>query len=418
MAKDDLTPLVTNVPLRIAFAQVAPELVEARKPIDALRATLPEFPTSMVFQERPADHPRTTHRHHRGEYLSPRDAVSPQLPSLFAASGRPANRLEFARWLASRHNPLVARVTVNRAWRALFGEGLVRTNGDFGTQSDPPTHPALLDWLAVEWMESGWSMKDLHRRLVLSATYRQSSRWTEESRQNDPGNRQWGRGGRFRLDGEVVRDALLRASGLLSNKMFGPGVYPPQPASVTELAYGSTAWVSSHGDDRFRRSIYTFAKRTAPFAAFTVFDGPSGEVCLARRDRSNTPLQALTLMNDEMYVEMARALAFHALADVKETAGDAQRAEGVAVNVFRRLVTRPPTPDELRLIVAFHERQRDRLASGELSLDAIVGESGNATRGTTGSEVDRATDGAIIELAAWTLCARSLMNLDEVVTKQ
>ena len=342
--------------LRRQYAAQAPELTEARKPIDEARKQLPGLPTTMVLQERPADNPRLTQRHHRGEYLSGREEVAPGIPAFLAALTEhpPENRLEFACWLVSRENPLAARVEVNRAWRAFFGRGLVDAIADFGTQSEPPSHPALLDWLACEFMDRGWSRKQLHRLIVLSATYRQSSSASAERFASDPDNRWLARGPGHRIDAEVVRDLFLTASGLLNPAIGGPSVYPPQPASVTALAYGSTAWPTSTGPDRYRRSLYTYSKRTAPFAAYLTFDGPSGETCLARRDRSNTPLQALTLLNDEMYLEFARALAADVCRSVPDEAG--RRKRGILI--FRRLLSRPPIEAELDALLAFYDAQR------------------------------------------------------------
>ena len=228
------------------------------------------------------------------------------LPDLPA--GRRGNRLTLARWLVSRDNPLTARVTVNRQWAAIFGAGIVRTTGDFGSQGEPPTHPELLDWLAVRFMDDGWSIKRLTRLIVTSAAYRQSSRVTPRLREKDSENRLLARGPRVRLDAELIRDDVLRAAGLLSGKMYGPSVFPPQPLSVTtEGAYAALNWVPSRGEDRYRRSLYTFSRRSSPFAAYITFDAPSGEVCCPRRDLSNTPLQALTLMNSDLFVEPAQA---------------------------------------------------------------------------------------------------------------
>ena len=224
-------------------------------------------------------------------------------------AGQPHNRLTFARWLVDPRNPLVGRVTMNRQWAAFFGRGIVRTAEDFGFTGDPPTHPELLDWLAVEFVSRGWSLKEMHRLIVTSATYRQSSRVTPELLARDPDNKLLARGPRLRLEAELVRDAALGASGLLSHKVGGPSVFPPQPAGVTaEGAYGALGWKPSEGPDRYRRGLYTFSKRTAPFAMFTTFDAPSGEACVARREVSNTPLQALTLLNDAVFIECAQAL--------------------------------------------------------------------------------------------------------------
>ena len=400
---------------RLYYLRVSPELAEARKPIDKLRNQLPSFPATMVFTERPADNPRTTHRHHRGEYLSPREEVTAGLPEIFAVTSGPAptDRISLARWLVSDDNPLVARVTVNRAWQAFFGAGLVETPGDLGTQADAPTHPDLLDWLAVEFVENGWSMKELHRTIVTSATYRQDSLVTSLLLQRDPRNRLLGRGPRFRVGAETVRDVMLHASGLLSEKMYGPSVYPPQLASVAALAYGNFKWTPSTGDDRYRRSLYTFSKRTAPFAAYTVFDGPTGESCTARRDRSNTPLQALTLLNDEMYLEMSRALADRVVGD--SSTDDSSTDEEIATGIFRRLVIRPPSEKELAAILQYQQSQQNRVEAGDLDAGKILGRpKPGATDDAKGVNAVNLTPA---EAAAWTMVARALMNLDEAITK-
>ncbi len=405
--------------LRQHFLRVAPELADAHKEIDKLKRELPDFPTTLVMRERPADNPRETFRHHRGEYLTPREQVTPELPEIFrqddgqrvsssASQTQPADRLSFARWLASDQNPLVGRVTVNRSWQAFFGQGLVRTSSDFGTQGTPPTHPELLDWLAAQFVTPksagspeagpgkgglGWSLKALHRLIVTSATYRQNSRVLPEHMTRDPENRLLARSPRLRVDAEMVRDIALKASGLLSPKIGGPSVYPPQPASVTALAYGNVPWKPSEGEDRYRRSLYTFSQRTAPFAAYLVFDGPTGENCTARRERSNTPLQALTLMNDEMFLEMSRTLA-------KRAVESTSSAESRAAFIFRRCATRAPTEDELASLIKFQQHQFQRLRNGELD-SAVICQSHNPAP----------------ELAAWIMVARAVMNLDETITK-
>ncbi|MEQ2009535.1 MAG: PSD1 and planctomycete cytochrome C domain-containing protein, partial [Limisphaerales bacterium] len=311
--------------LREHFFLVAPELKDARVEIERLRKP-PTYQTTLVLRERPPENPRPTHRHHRGEFLSPKEAVAPAVLGVLnpLPSGAPTNRLGFAHWLVSPENPLTARVTVNRQWAAFFGRGLVRTTEDFGLQGDAPTHPELLDWLAVEFMKHGWSLKQLHKLIVTSATYQQSSSVgadvrrlassqsaiaNRQSPMTDPDNKLLSRFPRARLDAELIRDSVLRASGQLSPKIGGPSVYPPQPASVTsEGVYGGKSWNESTGEDRYRRGLYTFAKRSAPYAMFNTFDGPSGEACVARRDVSNTPLQALTLLNDTVILEAAQAL--------------------------------------------------------------------------------------------------------------
>lgn len=379
------------------FIRTDPAFAETRKKIDALEDRIPATPATLVMRERPPSDPRATHRHHRGEYLNAEESVKPAVPEVFPPlpEGAPANRLTFARWLVSESNPLAARVPVNRAWQAFFGRGLLKSSDDFGTQSPLPSHPELLDWLAVEFVKKGWSRKELHRLIVSSATYRQSSTISSELLVADPENVLLARGPRFRLDGEIVRDQALAASGLLSEKMGGPGVYPPQPESVAKMAYGNQTWPISKGEDRHRRSLYTFAKRTAPFAAFTVFDGPTGESCVARRDRSNTPLQALTLLNDSMYLEMAEALA-------GREAKRERSSEEIATALFRRVLVRPPSAEETSQLISYFETQKPRFDSGELRA----------------AEFLPTAKPAEPELAAWTLVARALLNLDETITKE
>lgn len=403
--------------LKRYFATVAPELATERQAIDQLRAQRPVLPTSLVLQERPANNPRPTHRHHRGEFLQPKETVEPGVLSFLPPlpNGAKANRLALARWLVSADNPLTARVIVNRQWGAFFGKGLVKTQEDFGFQGTLPTHPELLDWLATDFVGKpeirnsklerihsplAWSLKRLHRLIVTSATYQQSSRVTDELLTKDAANDLLGRAPRFRLEAELVRDSLLRASGLLGRKLGGPSVFPPQPANITtEGSYGQLAWKVSEGLDRHRRSLYTFAKRTAPFAMFTTFDAPSGEACVCRREVSNTPLQALTLLNDGMFLEAAQALG-------REFASAPQHAETNATdkrlaNLFRRCLTRTPTADELALLRKFLDAQRQRLAAKELDATTLAGPG----------------DGEAVERAAWTLLARAILNLDEAVTK-
>ena len=381
------------------FAAVAPELASAREPIERDEAALRgQPPTTLVMRERPAPAARRTRLRHRGDYTQPREEVTPAVPAFLPplAADAPADRLALARWLVSGEHPLVARVAVNRQWQAFFGRGLVATTEDFGVQGSPPSHPELLDWLAVAFREDlGWSMKRLHRLIVTSGTYRQSSAVGTAAIDGDPDNRLLARGPRVRLDAEVIRDGALVAAGLLSETMYGPGVRPPQPEGVTEVAYGSPRWEASQGDDRHRRSIYTFQKRTAPFAMTTTFDGPSGEACIARRETSNSALQALTLLNDPMFVEVARTLG----TAVWRSAGD---DAGRLANLGRRVLSRPFDDGERAELIAFLDLQRRRLEDGELDAAAVLGDSG--------------ADAA--ERAAWTLVARAVMNLDEAIVKR
>ena len=365
--------------LRKRFLETSPEVATHAKALESLRKRIPRGQATLVMRERPASNPRPTFLHHRGEYLSPRQEVKPGVPAFLPGLPKdaPANRLSFARWLFAPENPLTARVAVNRQWQAFFGRGFVTTLEDFGYQSEAPTHPELLDWLAVEFQRTGWSVKKLHRLIVTSATYRQSSRVTPQLLEKDRENRWLARGSRFRLDAEVIRDSSLLAAGLLSFKMGGPGVYPPQPASVTsEGTYGQIQWKPSEGEDRYRRSLYTFIKRTAPFAMATTFDAPTGEACVARRDVSNSPLQALTLLNDAMFMEAAAALG-------KAAQALPENDDARITFILRRCVTRPPAPEEVALFRGFLQARR---ASG---LDAK---------------------------AVWTAIARAALNLDESIT--
>jgi len=379
------------------FVKTTPDLAKERKAIDTLRSQLPAYSTTLVMDERPRENPRRTFIHHRGEFLQTRDEVSPDVPAILHSFPKdaPRNRLAFARWLVSPDNALVGRVTVNRHWAVFFGRGIVPTVGDFGLQGELPSHPELLDWLALEFINEGWSVKRLHRLIVMSSTYRQSSRSSIERNQLDPSNRLLGRGPRVRLDAEQVRDFVLRASGLLAEKSGGPSVFPPQPASVTtEGTYGQLRWQVSPGLDRYRRGLYTYSKRTAPFALFGTFDGPSGEVCVARRDTSNTPLQALTLLNDQAIHEAAQHLG-NTMANEKGTF--TERAK----RLYRRILTRPPTDRESKMILTFLETQMRRFFNKELDASAVAGP------GT----------GDVNERAAWTTLTRALFNLDESIVK-
>ena len=381
------------------YLSIAPEVAPARAKIDALRRTMPKYTTTLVMEERESANRRATHIHKRGEFLNLADRVGSGIPDLFPTEKvPPRDRLELARWIASKDNPLTSRVTVNGMWMTFFGRGIVATAEDFGTRGDPPSHPELLDWLAVEFPARGWHPKAMHRLIVTSATYRQSSKATAEQMARDPKNVMLARGARFRVDAEVVRDVALRASGLLNPSLGGPSVYPPQPDGVTSLVYGQAAWPTSSGADRYRRGLYTYVKRAAPFAAFTLMDAPSPELACVRRERSNTPLQALTLLNDAAFVEAAHALALRALAEAPVTAEDRARF------LVRSCLARWPSDDELAMLLKFHEKELTRFRSG-----------GVDPKGVAGSE----TKGfALDEVAAWTLTARVVLNLDETITRE
>ncbi len=387
------------------WATVAPELKAARAAIEALRKQLPTPPTTLVMHERPADHPRITFRHHRGEFLQPREQITAGVPAWLPSlpKGEAANRLAFARWIASPSNPLTARVAVNRQWQAFFGRGIVRTLDDFGYQGEAPSHPELLDWLAAEFVAPSdpkdgqpWSIKRLHRLIVTSATYQQSSKVTPELLAKDPENKLLARAPRVRLEAEQIRDSALKAAGLLSTKMYGPGVFPPQPANVTtEGTYGRLEWNVSNGEDRYRRGLYTFAKRTAPYAMGSTFDAPSGEACLARREVTNNALQALTMLNDTVLLDAAQALGRRVVAHAGKT------EERVAY-LFRLCLGRAPRAEEATKLAAFYEAQRARFAIDPDRADAVAG----------------IGEGIAAERAAWTATARVILNLDEFITKE
>ena len=391
--------------LRNAFLLNAPQLTKHAKKIHDLRRR----PASLevpVLAERPAENPRPTFLQNRGEYLQPKDRIDARVPEALHPFPADAtkNRLEFARWLVSEANPLTARVVANRHWAAFFGTGLVKTLDDFGMQGESPSHPELLDWLAVSLMNEGWSIKSLHRKIVLSSTYRQSSDFSSRSSDRSkptksgmPEARLLARFPRTRLDAEVIRDVVLKSTGLLSLKQGGPPVRPPQPDGISEASFGRPKWQASKGEDRYRRSVYTYQKRTAPFAMLTTFDAPSGEACIARRDVSNTALQALTLLNDDMFLEAARALG-KLLAE--STDGDRSRIE----NAFARVLTRPPSETEVTRLQTFVENQR-----------SVIHDERGA--GTEPKHADGHANEHAVEIDVWTNVARALFSLDETLTK-
>ena len=387
------------------YRSIAPALLETREQLATQRKIeeelKKEIPTTLVLKE--LAKPRETHIHLRGNFLSKGDAVSPGVPGVLPPlpAGAPPNRLTLAKWLVDRGNPLTARVTVNRFWAQYFGRGLVETQEDFGTQGTPPTHPELLDWLAVEFMESGWDMKALHRLIVHSATYRQSSRLTPELAEIDPANRLYARGPRFRVPAEMVRDITLAASGLLKRKIGGPSVFPHQPEGIWTQIYGDEKWGLSAGEDKYRRGLYTYWKRTSPYPSFFSFDAPSREVICTRRPRTNTPLQALTTLNDPAFVEAAQVMA----RKVSSVIGPdpAKRAE----YAFRLCVARPPQPKELERVLAIYEAELANYRKDVKAAEAMAfGAVGKAPEGFD-----------VCELAAWSVVANVLLNLDETITK-
>ena len=343
----------------------------------------------------------------RGEYDKRRDKLSPATPAVFPPMNAdlPSNRLGLARWLLQPDHPLTARVTVNRIWQELFGVGIVRTSGDFGIAGEMPSHPELLDWLAVEFREKGWDVKGFYKMLVMSATYRQSAVTTKEKLAKDPQNGLLSRGPRFRMDAEMVRDYALASSGLLVDKIGGPSVKPYQPDGVWEavaMPMSDTAkYKQDSGEKLYRRSLYTFWKRSAPPASMEIFNAPSRESCTVRRERTDTPLQALVTLNDPQFFEAARNLAQRTLKEGGEK--EAERLDYMA----RQVVARPLSSKERRIVENLLKEMRthyesERKAAGEV---IAVGE----------SLVDGTLD--VPELAAYTMVANQLMNLDEVLNK-
>jgi mono/diheme cytochrome c family protein len=400
------TPLQVRKLRRYFLDHEAPlDLRQAREQFLRLRRQreklIESFPTTMVMKEMPA--PRDTFVLLRGEYDKHGEKVTPGVPASLPPlpEGVPNNRLSLARWLVDPANPLTARVTVNRYWQMLFGTGLVKTVEDFGSQGEWPSHPDLLDWLATEFVHTGWDIKATLRTIVTSATYRQSSRVTRELLRRDPENRLLARGPRFRLSAEMVRDQALFASGLLVEKVGGPSVKTYQPASLwKELA--NAEYKPDTGENLYRRSLYTFWKRTVAPPDMIAFDAAGRETCIVRQTRTNTPLQALTLMNDVTYVEASRVLAQRVLAEGGAT------PEQCLTWMFRLLTARPPRPAELTVLCANLEQHRTRYRKDHQAALKLVGV-GEAGR-------DEKLD--VAELAAYTAVANLILNLDETITKE
>jgi hypothetical protein len=363
-------------------------------------------PTTLVFKE--TAKPRPAYMLKRGQYDQRGEQVERATPAFLPPmkSELPKNRLGFAKWLLDPAHPLTARVAANRMWQQLFGVGIVKTSEDFGNQGEQPSHPKLLDWLAVNFRESGWDMKAFMKTMVMSATYRQTSKATPDAYKRDRENRLFARGPRFRLDAEVLRDQALATSGLLVNKMGGPGVKPPQPDGLWfAVGYSGSNTVRFKrdvgADKVYRRSMYTFWKRTSPPPMFDILDAPSRENCTIRRERTNTPLQALLLMNEAQYIESARRLAENAM-----KAGRTPAA--IASHMFEQVTVRKPESLDMDDMLAEY---RDVLA--EYKKDV---ESAKKLISIGDTKPDPTLNAS--ELAAWTMVANVVLNLDEVVTKE
>lgn len=359
--------------------------------------------TVPVMRELEPSKRRETRVQIRGSHLNLGDVVQPATPVAFhPIVESEKNRLGFARWLVDRNNPLTARVAVNRFWQQLFGIGLVRTSEDFGAQGDLPSHPQLLDHLAVEFMESNWDVKATLKQIVMSATYRQGSRVTPATRKIDPNNTWFSRGPRFRVSAEIIRDQALFSSGLLSQKMFGPPVQPPGPSLGLKAAFsGEITWITSQGEDRYRRAIYTQWRRSSPYPSMETFDVSNREVCDLRRISTNTPLQALVTLNDPVFVEAAQALARRATSSLSDPREIARQA-------FRLVLIREPTTEELDELVRLFRETKQHFATHPQQAIQLATD-----------PIHPATEGAdMIDLASWTTVANVILNLDEVFSKR
>jgi hypothetical protein len=400
---------IENEVLRFYFLEnAAPqEIRETRVKLTALREEEEKlkrsFPTVMVMAESPVR--KQTHLLLRGAYDKPGETVEPGVPSALPPlpAGAPGNRLGFAQWLVSPANPLLARVTMNRFWQMYFGTGIVKTVEDFGAQGEWPSHPELLDWLATEFVRTGWDIKQMQKLIVMSAAYRQQSKETPDLVQRDPENRLLARGPRFRLPAEMIRDQALYVAGLLAEKLGGPSVKPYQPEGLwNELAMQDMYYVQSKGPDLYRRSLYTFWKRTIAPPMMMNFDSAQRESCVVRETRTDTPLQALNLMNDVTFVEAARFLGQRMM---KEGGRD---QEGRLRYGFRVALGRPPSEAEQQILRGNLRFHLDYFAGKEKEIDAFL------------SQGDSRPDASLDrrELAAYASVASVLLNMDEMVTKQ
>ena len=360
---------------------------------EVLNASTPTVP---IMIENPEHMKRTTQVFERGNWLMKTDTVEPTTPKTLNAwnTDWPKNRLGLSQWLVSKQNPLTARTVVNRVWHQIFGRGLVSTIEDIGSQSEPPTHPALLDWMALRLMnEHQWSIKSLIKEIVMSGTYRQNSENSPELYQKDPNNELYARGPRIRLSAEQIRDQALAVSGLLSSKMYGPGVMPPQPEGIWQTVYSDAEWIESKGEDRYRRAVYTYMKRTSPYPSFMSFDGGSREVCSIRRIVTNTPLQALVTLNDPVYLE-----ASYELAQAMQVSENPE--ENIALGYEKATYTKI-TPTKLEALKELYE-----ISLSEFKKDKVAEES-----------FFHLQKKPSVELAALTIVANAIMNLDEFLTK-
>ncbi|MGB7346024.1 MAG: PSD1 and planctomycete cytochrome C domain-containing protein [Pirellulaceae bacterium] len=406
----DVQASVANQTLA-ALTQAVHRLTQKVAEINKDRETLLlEIPATLVMKER--DEIRPTHIMIRGAYDQPGEIVQRDTPAFLPpmkSAGDLKNRLDLAHWFTDPQHPLTSRVAVNRFWQQFFGVGLVRTSEDFGSQGETPSHPLLLDHLAVRFVQSGWNVKELVRSIVLSQTYRQSSSADRDQFINDPQNRRLARGSRFRLDAEVVRDQLLSVSGMLHNQLYGKSVKPPQPAGLWKIVAMPSSYPSvfqaSSGQDTLRRSVYTFWKRGLPPPQMTVFDAPTRESCIARRERTNTPLQALLLMNEEQHIAAAKHLARRILG--QKDSAQIESTDHEHINVAYEMITaKMPSDDQLKQMLHALSQFRN-VYRNDIQLAKQLT-----------SDRDDETDQQRIETAAWTMLVHSLLNLDVTRTRE
>ena len=393
------------------YSSIAPLLADVRKQLSSVKKKLADakpYTIVPVMRELEADKSRETRIQQRGNFLDTTDKVQAGLPSVFhdtPTDKKQVDRLTLAEWLVHEKNPLTARVIANRYWESIFGQGIVLTSEEFGSQGELPSHPQLLDWLASELVRQNWDIKAFLKLLVTSAAYRQSSRVTDEALNRDPDNRLLARGPRFRLSAEMIRDQALFVSGLLSEKMYGPPAKPPQPELGIKAAFGSTIdWQASDGEDRYRRALYTTWRRSNPYPSMATFDAPNREVCTVRRDRTNTPLQALVTLNDPVYVEAAQSLARRIV-----TYGDPNLSVAERVRYgFRLCLSRPPNEAESETLINLFEASRLDLAANVDRATSLASE-----------PLGPVPEGAdVFDLAAWTVVGNVLLNLDEMFLKR
>jgi len=365
---------------------------------DFLKLVNAKTDNTPIMIENNEDLHRSTFVFERGNWLVKGQEVKPEIPKLFNASSKDqqANRLGFANWLVSKENPLTARTAVNRIWEQIFGNGIVETMEDFGTQGALPSHPEMLDWLSLQFMnEYKWSMKKLIKEMVMSAAYQQDSRVTDELLERDTQNRFLARGPRVRLSAEQVHDQALAVSGLLSNKMYGHSVMPKQPEGIWQSVWSNAKWETSKGEDQYRRSLYTFQKRTSPYPSMMTFDGSSREFCVIKRIRTNTPLQALVTLNDPVYVDAATAFA-------KKMMKVNQKPDEQIKMGYELAMLHPISDPKLAILLSLYQNSLDQYKTDFVKVQ---------------NKADQ-KEKVQPELQAMTIVASSILNLDEFITKE